>query len=257
MKLRRELLTAAFILLPWDVAFLIPLLVLAQTLPAPSRVIPLHAQLDHVQGIDTDGSVLWVSEVDRRARKGRLHEFDLETGRLKRSVDVTLGNQYHPGGIASDGASVWVPVAEYRALSTSTVLRLSKQDLAVIWKFPVADHIGAIAVDGEKLYGANWDARQIYEWPSGKSSPNPTGTRFQDMKVVNGVLLGAGLRAGVGAIEWISLPGMELIHRLTAGRTDRGVLFTNEGMTVRGQTLYLLPEDGPSRLFVFDLPRIN
>jgi hypothetical protein len=254
IKFRRELLTAAFILLPWGVGLLIPLLALAQTLPAPSRIIPLDAPLDHVQGIDTDGTRLWVSEVDRRARKGRLHEFDLDTGRLTRSKDVTQGNQYHPGGVAADAASVWVPVAEYRALSSSTVLRLSKTDLSVMESFPVADHIGAVAVDGGKVYGANWDARLIYEWPSGQVRLNPTGTRFQDMKAVDGVLIGAGLREGAGAIEWLSLPAMELIRRITTGRTDRGVAFTNEGMTVRGRTLYLLPEDGPSRLFVFELP---
>jgi hypothetical protein len=239
------------------VAVLIPLLVIAQALPAPSRAIPLDAPLDHVQGIDTDGKLLWLSEVDRRARKGRLHEFDLATGKLRRSVDVTQGNQFHPGGIAADATSIWVPVAEYRALSTSTVLRLSKRDLAVVSKFPVADHIGAIAVDGGKLHGANWDAKLLYEWPSGKTRPNPTGTRFQDMKVAKGMLVGSGLREGAGAIEWLSLPGLKPIHRLNVGRTDRGVIFTNEGMAIRGRTLYLVPEDGPSRLFVFELSRLN
>jgi hypothetical protein len=229
-------------------------ILIAQTLPPPERVVLLDAQLDHVQGIDTDGRLLWVSEVDRKARKGFVHEFDLATGRLVRSVDVTRGGQYHPGGIATDETSIWVPVAEYRLGSTSTVMRLSKRDLAVVSEFPVADHIGAIAVDGDRLYGANWDAKLIYEWPSGTTRPNPTGTRFQDMKVAEGALVAAGLREGAGAIEWLSLPDLSLVKRLEAGRTDRGVVFTNEGMAMRGRTLYLLPEDGPSRLFVFDLP---
>ena len=43
------------------------------------------------------------------------------------------------------------------------------------------------------------------------------------------------------------------MRRVRAGKTDRGVSLTNEGMTFRGGKLYLLPEDDPSRLFVFDL----
>lgn len=238
-------------------SFLIPLLALAQALPAPSRIIPLDAPLDHVQGIDTDGKLLWVTEVERRTRKALLHEFDLQTGRWLRSADLTRGKRYHPGGLASDASTLWTPVAEYRALSTTTVLRLSKRSLEVVSEFTVADHIGAIAADGDKLYGANWDARLLYEWPSGKTRPNPTGTRFQDMKLADGVLVGAGLRDGGGAIEWLSLPDLKLLRRIVAGRTDRGVVFTNEGMALRGHTLYLLPEDGPSRLFVFELPRIH
>jgi hypothetical protein len=238
------------------VSFLVALLA-AQTLPAPQRVIPLDAALDHVQGIDTDGRLLWVSEVDRKARKGRLHEFDLATGRLTRSVDVTQGKQYHPGGIATDESSIWVPVAEYRAQSSSTILRLSKKDLSVLSEFGVADHIGAIAVEGERLYGANWDAKLLYEWPSGKTHANPTGTRFQDMKVVGGELIAAGLREGGGAIEWLSLPDFRFVRRNEVGRTDRGVVYTNEGMAIRDGKLYLLPEDGPSRLFVFELARIH
>ena len=61
------------------------------------------------------------------------------------------------------------------------------------------------------------------------------------------------LSRDLGAIDWIDLDRLRLLRRVTAGKTDRGVRYTNEGMAVRGDRLYLLPEDGPSRLFVFDL----
>ena len=57
-----------------------------------------------------------------------------------------------------------------------------------------------------------------------------------------------------GAIDWLSPTNYELQRRLSAHRTDLDVSFTNEGMTLRNGTLYLLPEDDPSRLFVFEPP---
>jgi hypothetical protein len=48
---------------------------------------------------------------------------------------------------------------------------------------------------------------------------------------------------------------MSLIHRLPLGNTDRSQPLTREGMTLFENRLWLLPEDGDSRLFVFELPR--
>lgn len=228
------------------------LLAVAQ-LPSPARIVSLQAPLDHVQGIDTDGRLLWVSEVERNTKRALLHEFELDSGKRLRGVDLTRGDRYHPGGIAAGETSLWVPVAEYRPLSSSTVFQLRKADLGIESTFEVKDHIGAIAVEGDRLIGANWDAKLFYEWPSGKTRANPFGTRFQDMKIAGGALVGAGHRDGAGAIEWISLKDFSLLGRVRTGRTDRGVVFTNEGMTIREGKLYLLPEDGPSRLFIFDL----
>jgi hypothetical protein len=51
-------------------------------------------------------------------------------------------------------------------------------------------------------------------------------------------------------MEW---PSLKLVKRMEAGKTNRGVPFTNEGMAVGAGRLWLLPEDGPSRLFEFRL----
>ena len=51
----------------------------------PVRVLPLQSRTAHVQGIDTDGVHLWVTSVDRAARKGYLQEFAVADGRLERS----------------------------------------------------------------------------------------------------------------------------------------------------------------------------
>lgn len=220
---------------------------------------PLNAPLAHVQGIDVEGSRLWISSVDSKARRGYLDLFDLTTGKRVARADLTRGEQFHPGGIAIQGESIWIPVAEYRRSSSSTIERRNKNTLALESSFEVADHIGCIAPSPGRLYGGNWDSREIYEWlPDGsllRKRANPNATRYQDLKFREGRLIGSGvLSADGGAIDWLSPETLVLERRILTGKTDRGVRFTNEGMTVRGNLLYLAPEDGPSRVFVFELP---
>lgn len=227
-------------------------------LGAPEKIIPLQAEMDHVQGIEVEGDRLWVSWVDRKARTGHLGEFDLATGKLLRAVPVHEGARYHPGGLAAEGDSLWLAVAEYRRDGSSVIQRRSKRTLAVETQWPVADHIGCVAAAGGRVWGANWDARSFYIWDASgrllEKRDNPGGVRYQDLKA-GAHLVGGGLRGDEGAIDWLDPRDFRLLRRIRAGRTSRGAVFTQEGMALSGNRLYLLPEDAPSRLFVFPLPR--
>ena len=230
----------------------------AQTLK-PSAVIPLLADTHHVQGIDVEASRLWATAVDKTKRRGLLFEFELPSGRLLRSVELQQGERYHPGGIMADADSLWMPVAEYKRESSAVIQRRSKSTLKLIYQFEVKDHIGAVAVTPHALWGANWDAKDFYVWDKqGKQiskQPNELGTACQDMKFTESILICSGLRPDKsGAIEWIHPQTSKRIRTLEFGQTDRGVAYTHEGMAIGGRKLYLLPEDSPSRLFIFDLP---
>ena len=214
------------------------------------RVIPLGGTLHHVQGIDVEAGKLWVTSVDSNSRKGYLHRFDLSSGKLEKEVELQDGEKFHPGGIALDGCAVWVPVAEYRRDGKSTIERRDKRTLERLESFSVDDHIGCVAAARELLIGGNWDSRQIYYWDRRgrlvKKHENRAANRYQDLKVVDGELVGSGnLSRDEGAIDWLELNSLQLLRRIRAGKTDRGVLFTNEGMAFRDSKLYLLPEDGP------------
>lgn len=218
--------------------------------------IPLKAALHHVQGIDVEGHRLWVSSVERKTRKGYLSLFELPSGRLVRQVEVQEGEKFHPGGIARQGDWIWVPVAEYRRTSSATIQKRNKESLKLVDSFPVADHIGCIAVGEGQVIGGNWDSRVFYIWDErGKlleKHDNPRPTRYQDLKRIGAVLIGSGnLSRKQGAIEWLALPGFTLSRQVLTGATDRGLPYTNEGMAFVGGKLYLLPEDDPSRLFIF------
>lgn len=223
----------------------------------PEAVITLAGAMDHVQGIYVDAGRLWVSWVDRKAKTGHLGEFELATGRLLRSAAVEKGERFHPGGISGEGNSIWLPVAEYRPNSSALVQRRNRDTLALEAEFEVPDHIGCLAAADGRLYGGNWDSREIYTWDlSGRllaKQPNPSGTSYQDLKFVDGKLVGSGLRGSEGAIDILEPGDLRLIRRIRAGKTSRGVLMTHEGMAISGPRIYLLPEDAPSRLFVYQL----
>ncbi len=220
--------------------------------------ILLQATLHHVQGIDVEGNTLWVSSVDKASRKGWISKFELPSGRLVKQAEVQAGDRFHPGGLTLDGDFVWVPVAEYHRKGPTTVQKRNKTSLDLASSFEVADHIGCIAAAPDFLIGGNWDSRRLYRWTrSGQQTAvadNPRPTSYQDLKVIDGALVGSGnVSRTLGALEWLSLDGeYRLLRRVEMGVTDRGLPFTHEGMTIRGGRLYLLPEDDPSRLFVFE-----
>ncbi|MEQ1948554.1 MAG: DUF6454 family protein [Bryobacteraceae bacterium] len=227
--------------------------------PTPFKVLALQGETAHVQGIDTDGASLWVTSVDRAQRKGYLQQYSVQDGHLLKSLEIQDGDRYHPGGIATDANSVWIPLAEYRAKSTAVIQQRNKRTFALEFQFAVPDHIGCVAVTETLIIGGNWDSRDFYIWDrQGKlisKIPSSTGNAYQDLKVHDGVLVASGsLSAHQGAVDWLDPVSMTLVRRLLMGNTNRGNSFTREGMTIFGNQLLLLPEDGASRLFVFELP---
>jgi len=242
------------------IVLLLPLLSTAQTASFGEwklvRTIALHGPTHHVQGIDFEGSALWLTSVDRNGRKGFLQTFDLESGALRKTFEIQDNERFHPGGITLDGSVLWAPVAEYRAKSSSVIQRRNKRTLELEYQFPVNDHIGCIAATPEFLIGGNWDSREFYVWNrQGKllrTIPNANQNAYQDMKFADPYVVASGLLAGkTGAIDWLELPSLALSRRIPVGNTDRGVPFTREAMSIHGDQLILAPEDDPSRVFLF------
>jgi hypothetical protein len=231
---------------------------------APPREIALEGETQHVQGIDTDGVRLWVTSVDRAARKGYLFRFDARSGRRAQSIEVhdprDGGARYHPGGLAFDGRSVWIPVAEYRASSTAVIQRRNADTLALEQEFRVDDHIGCIAATSDMLIGGNWDSRDFYVWNYqgnlARKVASATGNAYQDLKFRNAQLVASGTLPGrKGAIDWLDYPSLRLNHRVMMANTEKGEPLTREGMTIHSQEIWLLPEDSHSRLFILPIPK--
>jgi len=222
-------------------------------------ILPLGGEVFHVQGVDLDSRHIWVTSVDLANRRGYLHQFDRHSGALLRRLELTDGPRYHPGGFSLHGSSIWVAVAENAPNSSATLEEIDTESLQVRRRIAVADHLGCVAVSGSNLIAGNWDSRllRIFDLPTGKQLrvvPNPFATAYQDIKLIDGRLVASGTVTPLsGAIDWIDLSSMKLLRTVRTGITDRARPYTGEGMALKGRDLFLVPEDGPSRLFHFRL----
>lgn len=228
------------------------------------RTMQLDGELFHVQGLELGARRIWVTSVDNASKRGYLHEFDRATGQLLRRIELTDGVRYHPGGISIAGGSLWVPVAEMRAHSSAVLVEIDLETLAPRRRIRIADHLGCVAAAGDRLVAGNWDSRDLYLFDLARGQvrkvANPSATHFQDMKFVGDQLVAGGNRTfWDGTVDWIDWPTMQLARSLRAGAIGpvrpfgRGGPITGEGMAIEGHDLYVLPEDGPSRLFHFRL----
>ena len=148
-----------------------------------TNVIPLRFQTYHTEGLAITPHHIFLSAVqvivpprkysrprgryDRTPGKGIGHVFVMDRqGHLQRDIILGEGHMYHPGGMDFDGASVWVPVAQYRPNSSAIIYRIDARTLAVHRQFEVNDHIGGIVRDPRTghLIGNNWGSRRFYEW---------------------------------------------------------------------------------------------
>jgi hypothetical protein len=228
-------------------------------------VLKLDGELFHVQGLALRDGRIWVTSVDRDRRKGYIHEFDRATGKFLRRLDLTDGERYHPGGISMSGGSIWVPVAEMKPNSSAALVEIDADTLTIRRKVYLADHVGCIAASGDRLVAGNWNTRLLYIIDLNDHAPvrviqNPSRTRYQDMQFIDGQLVASGYRSlWSGTVDWIDWPSMKLTRTLRAGAIGpvrpfgRGGPYTGEGMAIEGRELYVVPEDGPSRLFHFRL----
>lgn len=227
--------------------------------------LALQGELFHVQGLALEPRRVWVTSVDQTRQRAFLHQFDRASGRLLRRLELTDGARYHPGGISITGRSIWVPVAEMKPHSSAVLLEIDADTLAVRRRIGVADHLGCVAADGPRLVAGNWDSERLYLFDlrrgtAMRSVRNPSPTHFQDMKLVGGTLVAGGnLTWWNGTVDWIDLATLTVKRTLQAGAIGplkpigRGGPLTGEGMAIEGRDLYLIPEDGPSRVLRFHI----
>lgn len=226
----------------------------------PSDVRSLQAELSHVQGVELDKRHVWVTWVRAADRRGFVTQFDRVSGQFERQLDLTDGARFHPGGLSLHNGSLWIPVAEYRPNSSAVIVEVDAESFAVKSKFSVADHLGCVAVNDDTLVAGNWGSQKLYvldhEGHTLRVVDTPSATQYQDIKFDRGYLVASGnLGAKAGSVTWLTWPGLQPTQTLQSGITDRGKPYTAEGMAIQGGDLYLLPEDGPTRLFHFVLPK--
>lgn len=220
----------------------------------------------HVQGLCVTADTFFISSVDRAAKSGYVYKIDRKTLRIEKEIKLAIGDQYHPGGMQLAGGRLWVPLAEYRAKSTSTILALDPTSLEQRTSFTIDDHIGALAADGRgTLYAGNWDCRVIYHLDEqGKvleKTDNPTGVAYQDFELHDRLLWAAGRlkqdQKTAAVVDVLDTSTWKLKQRYTLSGKLRtgGSDFCREGFCKFGDDLFVMPEDGPNTtIYRFALP---
>lgn len=190
---------------------------------------PIAFDVGHPQGLTTLGHDWLVTTVLPSSRRGLVLRIDT-SGEVVQSLDVTDGDRFHPGGIhySQPDGNLWIPVAEYRPFSTSTVIELNA-DLQEVSRFSINDHLGAICDLGDgTLFAASWGSRTLYRLSYTGSilehRPNPSHIiDYQDLQVLTpGFVLASGVAdmtiAGrivqMGGIAILDTSDLRIVHEV-------------------------------------------
>jgi len=241
----------------------------------------------HTQGLFVDAWHIYVTgRLESRPKRPLLVRFERANPARYEVLDLTLhesegptGQLDHPGGFDFDGRDFWIPVARSKPAGPSAIVRIRRDTTRPLreWSpqvaFVVDDHIGAIAFEraSQRLYGANWDTRNIHIWQA-DGTPLETITRdawirtepkwhiaVQDWKGVTsdwigspGAIVASGIDKSLSRdrnqsparIEFYSPDRRERLARVhLPSAPGRSGLLTREGMCLHGNWLVLLPDD--------------
>ena len=260
--------------------------------------IDLQFDVFHPQGMTKVGDLYYMSSVeiiegttkyeqpvdgyDRTPGNGKGHLFVFnDQGELLEDIELGEGNMYHPGGIDSDGESIWVPVAEYRPNSESIIYKVNPETLKVEEAFRVNDHIGGVVKNDKtgKLHGVSWGSRLFYEWnKKGKQlSVEDNSSHFVDYQdcesTGKGQMICSGIaelpnpaadnsKFGLGGLALINLKNNETIHEVPVTElSPQGHVITRNPVFLEkaGEEIqmYAVPDDDDASLLIYQTTNLS
>lgn len=178
---------------------------------------------------------------------------------LLRETDLTRGTQIHPSGLDLDDECLWVAVAENKASTSSTVMCLDPDTLAVKREWPYADHLGTVAVIDGELATLNWDSKSIIRFARDGTHLGTlpgTGRAYQDCEGRFCVSQRFNAFAkGVAMVDELQLDGGTWVVASHVERTHPDTGLGKEGFAALDSYWYFLPDDSPgAKVYVYDRP---
>ncbi|PLR75266.1 hypothetical protein CU633_22060 [Bacillus sp. V3-13] len=255
--------------------------------------VDLQFNTFHTQGMTKVGDLYYMSSVEiiekpvkyaqpqngyeRTPGKGVGHLFVFnKDGKLLKDLKLGEGTVYHPGGIAYDGKSIWVPVAEYRPNSKSIIYKVNPETMNAQEAFRTNDHIGGIVSDRKQrtLKAVSWGSRTFYKFNETgevlRKSNNPSHfidyqdceTAGKDNMICSGITElpfpgSATAKYELGGAALLDMKTMNIVHELPITLfspqghviTRNPVLFEN---TAQGIKMYAVPDDDQSSMLVYE-----
>jgi hypothetical protein len=200
---------------------------------------------------------------------------DGEHAAEQRRLKLSDGMNYHPGGIASDGRHLFVPVSEYRPDSSAHIYKIDPVSMEVVDRIDFADHVGALSIDParRRIYGMSWAARRIYVWDDEwnliyVNNNLIDNVNYQDIDFVGGNTLACsgvahfelnGMTMDIGGIDLVDANTWLPYHRImvpTKTRTGRPLTFNAFSHHLDFPKLQLLfvPDDNEdSRVEIYEI----
>lgn len=229
---------------------------------------PIRTDVGHPQGLTRLGKDWLVTTIHPDVGRAEVLLLD-PSGKVLLSLDVTDGSRCHPGGIhfTGDSRGTWIPVAEYRPHSTTSVLHLDG-DFDIEQCFVFDDHLGAICDLGDgTLLAVSWGSRVLYRLsPDGsvlEQRANPSHVfDYQDLRhtssghvIASGVAetSSGGRMFQLGGLAVLDTDDLRLIHEvpitaaMPSGRsiTYNGFHLENSGTTT---SFHCLVDDGDASI---------
>ncbi|WML49041.1 DUF6454 family protein [Neobacillus sp. PS3-34] len=255
--------------------------------------VDLQFKTYHPQGMTKVGDLYYMSSVeiiekpvkydqphdgyDRSPGKGIGHLFVFnKEGKLLKDIKLGEGSIYHPGGIAYDGESIWVPAAEYRPNSKSIIYKVDPQTMKSEEVFRTNDHIGGVLRDGKhgNLKAVSWGSRTFYEFnEKGKvlrKSTNPSHfIDYQDCEsagkesmICSGITelpqqSSSTAKYELGGLALLDMKKMNMVHELPITLfSPQGHVVTRDPVflenTKLGIKMYAVPDDDQSSMLVYE-----
>ncbi|WP_394138820.1 DUF6454 family protein [Cytobacillus oceanisediminis] len=255
--------------------------------------IDLQFNTFHPQGMTKVGDLYFMSSVeiiekpakydqpkegfDRTPGKGIGHLFVFnEEGKLLKDLKLGEGDMYHPGGIAYDGTSIWIPVAEYRPNSSSIIYKVNPGTMESQEVFRTNDHVGGILRDANegKLKAVSWGSRTFYEFNDkgkilGKSTNPSQFVDYQDCEnagkekmICSGITElpqpgNSAAKYELGGLALLDMKTMDMVYELPVSLfSPQGHVVTRNPVylenTKQGIKMYAIPDDDQSSMLVFE-----
>ncbi len=216
--------------------------------------VELAFETFHPQGLVRLNNAWWMSTVDTETSRGFVLQFD-DDGRLLRSIDVTDGPRFHPGGIDVDGESIVVPVAEYRPDSTSVVRRIDAATGVVESLFAHDDHLGFVTTSPAGYFAGTWGSRMLVQFDHagklvGSTDNDMRDVDFQDAQRLDDTyVLCSGLQEQGGVSEYGGL-AIYALDDLNEVRRVRIANLMPSGRSITCNPVWAQAAEGKLSLFV-------
>jgi hypothetical protein len=211
---------------------------------------PVILDIPRIEGLALDADYLFVSGYDPERQAAFVFQLAQDTRAIAQVRQIQAGGRYLIGGLAARDGILWTALVGSEPEGGSTVMGLSTASLEPLHQFVSPAAIAAVApLPQGTLAGITETGEAVYVWNREGNEiavvPLASGARYQDLEVINGSLVCAGLDSQGGVIDVLDSTTFSLLvrHRCQAAMPN-GLPMTSGGLGYWDGIFFFLPTAG-------------